>query len=69
MALIQTKNLEKSYKTGAGETFVLRRIDLEVDAGDVMSPLAEFTHENSGPAAKVQHLLPLRAFEQLDERG
>ena len=37
MALIQTKNLEKSYKTGAGETFVLRRIDLEVDAGDFIT--------------------------------
>ncbi len=41
MALIHTKGIEKSYKTGAGETFVLRRIDLEVEAGDfitVMGP-------------------------------
>ena len=37
MALIQTKNIEKSYKTGAGETFVLRRIDLEVEAGDFIT--------------------------------
>ena len=37
MALIQTKGIEKSYKTGAGETFVLRRIDLEVEAGDFIT--------------------------------
>ena len=37
MALIQTQGLEKSYKTGAGETFVLRRIDLEVEAGDFIT--------------------------------
>ncbi len=37
MALIQTKGIEKSYKTGAGETFVLRRIDLEVEAGDFVT--------------------------------
>jgi len=37
MALIQTKGIEKSYKSGAGETFVLRRIDLEVEAGDFIT--------------------------------
>ena len=37
MALIQTKSIEKSYKTGAGETFVLRRIDLEIEAGDFIT--------------------------------
>ena len=37
MALIHTKGIEKSYKTGAGETFVLRRIDLEIEAGDFIT--------------------------------
>ncbi|RMH23058.1 MAG: ABC transporter ATP-binding protein [Gemmatimonadetes bacterium] len=41
MALIRTRGIEKSYRTGAGETFVLRRIDLDIEAGEfvtVMGP-------------------------------
>jgi len=37
MALIKTRGIEKSYRTGAGETFVLRRIDLEIEAGDFVT--------------------------------
>ncbi len=37
MALIKTRGIEKSYKTGAGEMFVLRRIDLEIGAGDFVT--------------------------------
>lgn len=37
MTLIRTRGLEKSYKTGAGETFVLRRIDLDIEAGDFVT--------------------------------
>ena len=37
MALIRTKSIEKSYRTGAGETFVLRRIDLDIEAGDFIT--------------------------------
>ncbi len=37
MALIKTRGIEKSYRTGAGETFVLRRIDLEIAAGDFVT--------------------------------
>lgn len=37
MALIKTRGIEKSYKTGAGETFVLRRIDLEIGVGDFVT--------------------------------
>ena len=33
MSLISLRNIEKSYKTGAGETFVLRRISLDVEKG------------------------------------
>lgn len=33
MPLISLKNVEKSYKTGAGETFVLRRITMDVENG------------------------------------
>jgi putative ABC transport system ATP-binding protein len=39
--MIRLKGVEKSYRTGAGETFVLRRIDLIVQAGEfvtVMGP-------------------------------
>jgi putative ABC transport system ATP-binding protein len=41
MSLIRTRGIEKSYTSGAGETFVLRRIDTEIEAGDfvtVMGP-------------------------------
>src|SRR5205809_455272 len=40
-AMIKLRNVEKSYRTGAGETFVLRRIDLDIRAGEfvtVMGP-------------------------------
>lgn len=37
MTLIRTRGLEKSYRTGAGETFVLRRIDLDIEAGDFVT--------------------------------
>jgi putative ABC transport system ATP-binding protein len=39
--MIQLKNLERSYKTAAGQTWVLRRIDLEIREGEfitVMGP-------------------------------
>jgi ABC-type lipoprotein export system ATPase subunit len=35
--MIKLKNIEKSYKTGAGETFVLRRIDLDIHEGDFVT--------------------------------
>ena len=37
MSLISLRNIEKSYKTGAGETFVLRRITLDVEKGDFIT--------------------------------
>ena len=39
--MIQQKNVERSYKTGAGQTWVLRRINLEIQPGEfitVMGP-------------------------------
>ena len=39
--MIQLKNVERSYKTGAGQTWVLRRIDLTIQEGEfvtVMGP-------------------------------
>ena len=39
--MIQLKNLERSYKTGAGQTWVLRRINLAISKGEfitVMGP-------------------------------
>jgi|SRR4051812_27511044 len=39
--MIELRNVERSYKTGAGSTYVLRRINLDINAGDfitVMGP-------------------------------
>jgi len=35
--MIQLKNLERSYKTAAGQTWVLRRINLEIREGDFIT--------------------------------
>lgn len=35
--MIKLRNIEKSYKTGAGETFVLRRISTEIDKGEFVT--------------------------------
>jgi len=37
VSLISIRNIEKSFKTGAGETFVLRRITMEVGKGDFIT--------------------------------
>src|SRR5947208_5262775 len=39
--MIQLKNVERSYKTGAGQTWVLRRVNLDIQQGEfitVMGP-------------------------------
>jgi ABC-type lipoprotein export system ATPase subunit len=35
--MIQLKNLERSYKTGAGQTWVLRRINLQIERGEFIT--------------------------------
>src|SRR6516225_2111553 len=35
--MIQFKNVERSYKTGAGQTWVLRRIDLTINEGEFVT--------------------------------
>jgi putative ABC transport system ATP-binding protein len=35
--MIKLRNVEKSYRSGAGETFVLRRIDLDVREGEFVT--------------------------------
>ncbi len=35
--MIKLRNIEKSFKTGAGETFVLRRIDADVQPGEFVT--------------------------------
>jgi ABC-type antimicrobial peptide transport system, ATPase component len=35
--MIQLKNLERSYKTPAGQTWVLRRINLEIRSGEFIT--------------------------------
>ncbi len=39
--MIQLKNIDRSYKAGAGQTWVLRRVNLEIRPGEfitVMGP-------------------------------
>jgi ABC-type lipoprotein export system ATPase subunit len=35
--MIQLKNIERSYKPGAGQTWVLRRVNLEIKEGDFLT--------------------------------
>ena len=35
--MIDIRNLERSYKTGAGQTWVLRRIDLKIERGEFLT--------------------------------
>lgn len=35
--MIEIHNLERSYKTGAGQTWVLRRIDVKIERGDFVT--------------------------------
>ena len=35
--MIQLKNVERSYKTGAGQTWVLRRVDLTIQEGEFIT--------------------------------
>ncbi len=35
--MIDIRNLERSYKTGAGQTWVLRRIDLKIESGEFVT--------------------------------
>ncbi len=35
--MISLENIERSYKTGAGQTWVLRRINLKIDAGEFIT--------------------------------
>lgn len=35
--MIKLRNIEKSYKTGAGETFVLRRVSTDVEKGEFVT--------------------------------
>ncbi len=37
MTMIQLKNIERSYKTGAGQTWVLRRVNLEIKEGEFLT--------------------------------
>ena len=35
--MIDLKNIERSYKTGAGQTWVLRRINLTIQEGEFLT--------------------------------
>ena len=57
--MIQLKNLERSYKTGAGETWVLRRIDLTIPEGEFLTVM--------GPSGAGKSSL-LNALALLDDQ-
>src|SRR6516165_5395526 len=57
--MIQLKNLERSYKTAAGETWVLRRIDLTIPEGQFLTIM--------GPSGAGQSSL-LNALALLDDQ-
>jgi putative ABC transport system ATP-binding protein len=57
--MIQLKNLERSYKTAAGETWVLRRIDLTIPEGEFLTVM--------GPSGAGKSSL-LNALALLDDQ-
>jgi len=57
--MIQLKNLERSYKTAAGETWVLRRIDLTIPEGSFLTVM--------GPSGAGKSSL-LNALALLDDQ-
>ena len=57
--MIRLKNLERSYKTGAGETWVLRRIDLNIPEGEFLTVM--------GPSGAGKSSL-LNALALLDDQ-
>ena len=40
--MIQLKSLERSYKTPAGQTWVLRRINLEIREGEFITVMEKY---------------------------
>ena len=60
--MIAVRNLEKSIKTGAGETFLLRRINLDIKPGEFVSIM--------GPSgAGKSTLLHILGMHDTDWRG
>jgi ABC-type lipoprotein export system ATPase subunit len=60
--MISVRNLEKSFKTGAGETFVLRRVNVDVKPGEFVSIM--------GPSgAGKSTLLHILGMHDADWRG
>lgn len=60
--MITLRNVEKSYRTGAGETFVLRRIDLDIRDGEFITVM--------GPSgAGKSSLLAILGMLDADWRG
>ena len=57
--MIRLKNLQRSYKTGAGETWVLRRIDLTIPEGEFLTVM--------GPSGAGKSSL-LNALALLDDQ-
>ena len=57
--MIDIRNLERSYKTGAGQTWVLRRIDLKIASGEFVTLM--------GPSGAGKSSL-LNAIAMLDDQ-
>ena len=56
--MIQLKNLERSYKTAAGQFFVLRRINLEIQQGEFITVMGP---SGAGKSTLVKLLVGLYA--------
>ena len=52
--MIQLRNVERTYKTGAGVTYVLRRIDLDIREGEFITATRILFPRQSSPQVQSQ---------------
>ncbi len=52
--MIKLRDVEKSYRSGAGETFVLRRIDSEIEKGEFVTIMGPSGAGKSREAAQAE---------------
>ena len=66
--MISLENVERSYKTGAGQTWVLRRIHLKIDAGEFITHPVRDREAGRRMLDQAQQLVAGRIFQGADER-
>src|SRR6266513_606160 len=64
--MIEIRNIEKFYESGAGKTFVLRRISLDIKQGDFVTIMGPSGAGKSTLLAIVGMLDSLTVYENLD---